>query len=187
MEEKKNCCTTWESWLRCQMPSGLENDVINTRGTGHTLKSCFGWISYCCSSRPLMFYCLFTADWKAPLHLDWQLTHWSSHENVRCHLQENFIQFHQPSPHFAGNSFNTLSREKKPTYHFTPELWSQNAGIYDKSESRFCQSFSDSSFFTASRNTSGNYNINYWANFSFQVFKLHCWITKVAGFLGQSL
>lgn len=113
MGKKKKLRTTWESWLRCQMLSGLENDVINTRGIGHILYLYFVCILYCCSSSPLMFCCLFTADWKAPLHLNWQLTHWSSHKKVRCHLQENFIWFHQPSPHFAGNSFNTLSRGKK--------------------------------------------------------------------------
>lgn len=65
------------------------------------------------SLSPLVLSCLFTADWKVPLHLNRQPTHWSSHVKVRCHLQENFRGFHHPSPPFAGNSFNMLSTETK--------------------------------------------------------------------------
>lgn len=104
--QKINWCTTWESWLSCQMSTGLENGLINTRG----IRACS---LYCHILSPLVLCCLFTADWKAPLHLSRQPAHWSPHVKVRCHLQENFRGLHCPSPPFAGNSFNMLSTERK--------------------------------------------------------------------------
>lgn len=79
------------------------------------------------SLSPLMLCCLFTADWKTPLHSNRQPTHWSSHVKVRCHLPENFRGLHHPSPPFAGNSFNTLPTERKLLV--IPTSWSQNTWI----------------------------------------------------------
>lgn len=46
-DKKKNWCTTWESWLRCQMSTGLENDVINTRSIGHAVCIAVAWVLWC--------------------------------------------------------------------------------------------------------------------------------------------
>lgn len=45
--DKKKWCTTWESWLRCQMSTGLENDVINTRGIGHAVSVAVAQVLWC--------------------------------------------------------------------------------------------------------------------------------------------
>lgn len=87
---------------------------------------------YCCNLSPLKLCCLFTADWKAPLHLNQQPTHWSSHVKVRCHLQKNFRGFHHPSPplqEIASRCFKQKEnyssfqpRALDPKYH-NLEVW----------------------------------------------------------------
>lgn len=174
LQPKKKWCTTWESWLRCQMSTGLENNLINTRGIGHAVciaVTCLLWSFgvYLQQIGKLLSIWTDNQPTKVPtLRSDATCRRTSECSIILLLLLQEIAStcFKQKE-----NYSSSQPRALDPKYQ-NLEVWIQILPVLLGYVILHCK-----------RNKLGNYNINYLPNFSFQVFKPHCWIKKAAVFL----
>lgn len=156
------------------MSTGLENNLINTRGIGHAVciaVTCLLWSFVVVLQQIGKLLCIWTDNQPTEvpmLRSDATCRRTSEGSIILLLLLQEITStcFKQKESY---SSFQ--SRPLDPKYQ-NLEVWIH-----------ICQSFLDMSFFMASRNKLGYNNINYLPNFSFQVFKPDCWIIKAAVFL----